>query len=53
MGNIERLNSFIPSFIHGEIYSNDICNFFNISRIRGDLPFLRRDDINVTIDFDK
>jgi len=51
--SLEKLNCFVPQFIYACINSNDICNFFNIQRIRGDLPFVKRDDINISIDFDK
>ena len=53
MEDMEKLNCFIPPYIRAQIYSNDICNFFNIPRIRGDLPFLKRDDTIISIDFDK
>ena len=53
MEDLAKLNCFIPPNIRAQIYSNDICNFFNIQRIRGDLPFLKRDDTIITIDFDK
>ena len=51
--DLMKLNCFIPSIIHAQINSNDICNFLNASRIIGDLPFVKRDEINISIDFDK
>ena len=43
------LNFFIPTAIFSKIGSDDISNFYNVMRIKGDLPFLKRDDVIVSI----
>jgi hypothetical protein len=43
------LNFFIPTAIFSKIGSDDISNFYNVMRIKGDLPFLNRDDVIVSI----
>ena len=45
----KKINFFIPNSIFAKIGPNDISNFYNIMRIRGDLPFLKRDDVNISI----
>jgi hypothetical protein len=44
-----KANSFIPPMVFAKIGPNDISNFYNIMRIRGDLPFLKRGDANISI----
>jgi len=44
-----KLNYFVPFLVFDKIGPNDISNFYNIMRIRGDLPFLKRDDIKISI----
>ena len=46
-----KLNCFLPNYVIDKIKSCGIINFFNIPRIRSDLPFLKRDDGNFSIDF--
>ena len=44
-----KSNSFIPPMVFAKIGPNDISNFYNIMRIRGDLPFLKRGDASISI----
>ena len=46
-----KLNCFLPPYIFDIMEANDNVNFFNVIRIRGDLPFLKRDDGSISIDF--
>jgi len=40
----------IPRFIFDKVKEENITNFYNVMRIRGDLPFMERDDSAVSID---
>ena len=51
LSNILRINCFLPQYIFDKIESHDMTNFYNIVRIRSDLPFLKRDDASISIDF--
>ena len=44
-----KLNSYVPSVVHDVVPANSDVTFYNIVRIKGDLPFLKRDDINLEI----
>ena len=44
-----KANCFTPLMMFAKIDENDISNFYNIVRIRGDLPFLKRNDISISI----
>ena len=44
-----KINSNIPSVIHDVSQSRSNVTFYNIVRIKGDLPFLKRDDFNLEI----
>ena len=46
-----KLNSFLPPNIFDKMEANDNVNFYNVVRIRGDLPFLKRDDGIISINF--
>ena len=46
-----KLNSFLPPYIFDKMEPNDNVNFYNVVRIKGDLPFLKRDDGSINIDF--
>ena len=48
--NILRLNCFLPKSVLDLVESNDNINFFNFLRIRNDLPFLKRNDVSISID---
>ena len=50
-GDLSELNCFIPDFIYDKIEPSNIVNFFNIMRIRGDLPFIKRNDASISIGF--
>ena len=51
MDKLLKLNTFLPEYIFDKIEGHDMTNFFNIVRIRSDLPFLKRDDGGISIDF--
>ena len=51
ISDLIKLNYFMPLNVFDIIEHNNMGNFHNILRIRGDLPFLKRDDINISIDF--
>ena len=44
---------FFPSYIYDQIESNNMVNFYNIIRTRGDLPFIQREDIIISIDLNE
>ena len=48
--DIYKINSFFVSGVYDKIEPQDMVNFFNITRFRGDLPFLERDNGGVSID---
>ena len=47
---IKKYNSsVIPEFIFGRIKRQDMSNFYNVYRIREELPFMERDNIKINI----
>jgi len=50
LSQIKKINCFIPPNIYDKIESNDMTNFYNVIRIRSDLPFIQRDDTIISID---
>ena len=52
MKKLIELNNFIPDFICDIVGKNNYQNFYNINRIRSDLPFVEFDNITVNIYFD-
>ena len=50
MKKIVKLNYFCPQIIYDKVKKMDIANFHNIYRIRGDLPFLKSENIVISID---
>ena len=49
---LPKLNCFIPDMIFDKIEPRNMVNFFNIMRIKGDLPFIKRTDASISIDLD-
>ena len=47
---IVRLNCFLPQYVFDKIKAKDMTNFFNVIRIKSDLPFMNRDDGSINID---
>ena len=40
----------IPNFTFDTVKSENIVNFYNVMRIRGELPFMERDNTTVSVD---
>ena len=43
----------MPDYIFDIIEGKNMCNFYNIVRIKGDLPFLKNDDITIELDLNE
>ena len=50
---LEKINCFIPPLVKDVVHSKNISNFYNVSRIKGNLPFLKSDDYSININFEK
>ena len=51
--SLAKINCFIPPLVKDVVHSKNITNFYNVSRIKGNLPFLKTDDYSVNINFEK
>ena len=51
ISSIESVNQFNPKFVNDIVEENNISNFHSIYRLRGDLPFVKDENMGVTIDF--
>ena len=47
-----NLNFFTPKLISDRVEGNDLVNFHSIYRFRENLPFIKSDNMAITIDFD-
>ena len=52
ISRIEKINYFSPKKVLDTVEGNNISNFHSIYRLRGDLPFLKDENIGITINFD-
>jgi len=53
LSHLKRNNScYIPEFIFDNVGSQNITNFYNVMRIRGEFPFMERDKSTINIDLD-
>ena len=46
-----KMNPYFPDMIFDKIEGNDMTNFFNVWRIRDDIPFIKINDLSVSIGF--
>ena len=51
ISKIESVNQFNPKLVADRVEGNNISNFHSIYRLRGDLPFIKDENIAVSIDF--
>ena len=49
--NIIKINYFIPKEVNDKVEHRNMVNFSSTYRIRGDLPFLKKEDIAISINF--
>ena len=53
LSQLKRNNScYVPEFIFDNVGSQNITNFYNVMRIRGEFPFMERDKSTINIDLD-
>ena len=50
---LAKINYFIPPLIKDEVKGKNNVNFYNVSRLKKNLPFIKRNDITISINFEK
>ena len=50
---LAKINYFIPPLIKDEVKGKNNVNFYNVARLKKNLPFIKRNDITISINFEK